>query len=223
MKTDIKNVELEIGQTIKEIYLENYGYVNGKITYIGGEYVVIDDEHQIDIDEVEVEIDVRNLAEQLGLEVIETTTGTNGYPQNIKPAIVGFESFEQAADLADRYGLNVESFRKRDGWQLWNRDNATMFKPYQNSASKYGDNYTDFSKMDEDDFIENEVLPFLENFSDFESLNRFISIEKEIWEEIDKMEDDEIVIVQEGNYLETIKEESMEFSHDTWNYIIGII
>lgn len=168
-------------------------------------------------------LNIEEIAELENLEVIETTVGMNGYPKNIKSAIVGFESFEHAQKLANEYGLSIESFTKRDGWHLWNRNNNTVYEPYKNSAEDYGDNYTEIPKMDETDFIESEMRWFLEDVESFEEIDKFIKIKREVWECIEIMEDDEIVILHEGSYYETIKKESMAFSHDTRNYIIGLI
>lgn len=98
-----------------------------------------------------------------------------------------------------------------------------MYDPYQNSAEDYGDNYDEFDKICEAEFFEREIKPSIDNFEDFESLETFIKDKKEVWQEIEAMEDDEIVITCYGEYYETIKRESMSFSHDTWNYKIGLI
>ena len=44
----------------------------------------------------------RNLAEVEGLEFIETTSERNGYPSNLQGAIIGFESFKQAEEIAEK-------------------------------------------------------------------------------------------------------------------------
>lgn len=168
-------------------------------------------------------IDLREIAENEGLSYIETTAGTNGYPQNLKFAITGFDTFEQAQELADKYDLNIESFKRKDGWDLWSRDSRNMFAPYQNTAEDFGDNYNEFEKIDEAEFFEREIKPSVDNFEDFESLETFLKDKKEVWQEIEDMEDNEIVITCYGEYYETIKKESMGFSHDSWYYIIGVI
>ena len=166
---------------------------------------------------------IQEIAEIENLELIETTTGNNGYPQNLKHAIVGFESFEQAQEIAEKYGLRIESFRRKDGWQLWERNYLTMYAPFQNSAEDFGDNYNEIDKIDESEFFEREIKPIINDFEDFESLETFIESKKKVWEEIQNMEDNELVITHYGEYYETISKESMVFSHDTWNSIIGLI
>lgn len=168
-------------------------------------------------------LDITKIAEKYNLEIIETTNQSNGYPSNLQYAIIGFETFKQAEEIAEKYNLEISTFEKRDGWNLWYRTGANMYKAFTNSCEDYGDNYSEVRKMDEEDFIENEVKWFLEdNLKSFEQIESFLSAKKEIWKEVDMMEDDEIVITYEGNYFETIKKESMYFYHDTKHIVIGV-
>lgn len=43
----------------------------------------------------EEELSLAEIADIEGLRYVETTSGTNGYPENIQDAIVGFEDWEQ--------------------------------------------------------------------------------------------------------------------------------
>ena len=62
------------------------------------------------------------IAEQNGLEVVNTTEGRNGYPIGIMPMLKGFDTFEQFKSIAIQYPqLNHFSLDKKDGWQLWYR------------------------------------------------------------------------------------------------------
>ena len=65
--------------------------------------------------------DFYTIAEIENLQVIETTSAMNGYPQSLKKALIGFQSFEEAERIASEYGLSIEIFTKRDGWQLYYR------------------------------------------------------------------------------------------------------
>ena len=166
---------------------------------------------------------LQKIAERHGLELIETTDKSNGYPSNLKGAIIGFENFKQAEEIAEKYNLEISCFEKKDGWHFYYRTGANMYQAFTNSSSDYGDNYSEIPKIDEEDFIENEVRWFLEdNLKSFEQIESFLSAKKEIWKEVDKMEEDEIVITYEGNYYETIKKESMYFYHDTKHFVIGV-
>jgi hypothetical protein len=166
----------------------------------------------------------REIAEVEGLDFIETTSERNGYPSNLKGAIIGFESFKQAEEIAEKYELEIQSFEKKDGWALWFRSGSWMGEAFKNSSDDYGDNYSELAKMDEAEFLESEVKYFFEDDREsFDEIEAFLNQKKEIWEEIEKMEDDEIVITNCGSYSETIKKESMYFYHDTKHLAIGLI
>lgn len=89
--------------------------------------------------------DFYTIAEIENLQVIETTSAMNGYPQSIKKALIGFESFEQAERVAEEYGLSIEYFTKRDGWQLYYRTNDRAYSAIEVSADEYGDDYRAFT------------------------------------------------------------------------------
>lgn len=226
---DQNGVVIEAGQQC-EAYNEETGiFFHGEIVKIKEDFISVEDMDgdvfDIEPYHIEVEFDLRDVAEKEGLDYIETTTESNGYPANLKPALIGFETFEQAQEIAEKYGLNIESFERRDGWHLWSRDNRTAYKPYTISCEDYGDNYGEFEKMDEEDFMEREIDEALRyiKFDTLNDLERFVEEKREIWDEIEAMEDDEIVITSYGTYLETVKKHSMSWSHDTKHYIIGVI
>lgn len=170
-------------------------------------------------------LDLNIIAQENNLECINTTSERSGYPRNVKDAIIGFESFNQAEALAELHNLEITIFEKKDGWDLWFRTGAGTYEPFSNGSEDYGDNYFEIQKMDEDTFIENEVKFFFEdenNLDSFERIEAFLKNKKEIWDEVEKMDDDEIVITFEGNYYETIKKSSMYFYHDTNHFAIGL-
>jgi hypothetical protein len=172
---------------------------------------------------MENQIDLREIAENNGLTYAESTSGTNGYPSNIKGIIIGFDNFQDAEELAEKHGLNIEFFTKKDGWDLWERTNNQAHEPMKNSSDDYGDNYSQLEKMNEKVFYESEIKDSIENFDNLEDLQNFLSKKQELFEEIEKMEVDEIVITYQGDFYETIKKVSMSFTHDTKTTIIGLI
>lgn len=94
--------------------------------------------------------DLREIAENNGLTYAESTSGTNGYPSNIKGIIIGFDNFKDAEELAEKHGLSIEFFTKKDGWYLWKRtNNQARHEPMKNSSDDYGDNYSQMEKMNE--------------------------------------------------------------------------
>lgn len=169
--------------------------------------------------------DLHEIADSNNLEIIETISEANGYPSNLQYAIIGFETFKEADEIAEKYGLEIESFEKKDGWQLWYRTGNKMYETFENGSDDYGDNYSEFNggEMSEEAFLEEEVLPRLSEFETFDDLQEFLNSKKEVYESISEAELDEKVITYMGEYYETIKMRSMYFNHDTRCYAIGLI
>ena len=168
------------------------------------------------------------IAEDNGLTYIETTSGNNGYPQAIKSAIIGFDTFEEAEKLAEDHNLSIELFTKKDGWQLWYRTSNNAHEPIKNSSDDYGDNYSQFDKMTEEEFLTNEVLPVIKDIemtdnNNFDFLESFIEQQRKLFNKIDELEENEIVITCQGQYYDTINVYSMESYHDTKYIAIGLI
>ncbi len=160
---------------------------------------------------------------QNGLEIIETTSERNGYPANLRKAIIGFENFEEAEKIANEYNLSIEIFTKRDGQQLYYRTGNKAYEPFKNSADNYGDNYDGFTVEDIDNFYEEEVKPRIEEFDNFDDLSTFIENKKEIFEKLELLDEDEMIITCEGRYHETVPKASMSCCFDTTTKVIGLI
>lgn len=167
--------------------------------------------------------DLESIAEEYGLEVITTTSARNGYPQRLRPAIIGFDAFEQAVEVAANEGLSVEIFTKRDGWNLWYRTGNHALAPFERSGAEYGDEYRQYSKDDLEGFYENEVQPSVCAFDDFESLRCFLDIMEEVRVKIEEADDNEIVLASSGGYFGTIEKTTMWYRYDTHHFAIGLI
>ena len=162
------------------------------------------------------------LADENDLQFIETTSGMNGYPQDLMPALIGFACYEDAEEFAQANGLQTYIFHKRDGWQLWERKNPA-YEPFKNSAEDYGDDYNMYKADELSNYFENEVKPCLENYDNMEDLKDFLDNQEEIMDELERCDEDEAVITYCGKWYDTIKVKSMEWYHDTHKYIIGVI
>lgn len=167
---------------------------------------------------------LENIVYEKGLEYIETTTGMNGYPQHLRGAIIGFETFAEAEEVAKEHGLRITTFFKRDGWQLYKRNSNTTWEPLKITSDDYGDDYKHFTnEISESDFIEEELLPNLAatTFGDIENITQRY---EELFDKIVEAEDDELVIADTfGEYVETIKKELMSWSHDSKTWVIGVM
>ena len=169
----------------------------------------------------ELSLGLAEIADLEGLDYVETTIGTNGYPENIQDAIVGFDNWEQLEKVAEKYNLNAINLHKRDGWQLYERQGRAT-EPYKNNSNDYGDDYSECYDADAyQKQVMEDVFPYLE-FSTFEDIEKWLKEKKEVYEELLTCGENEIVITNQGRFYEKINETSMEFSHDTHNYIIGL-
>ncbi len=54
-------------------------------------------------------------ANDFGYDYVEVTSGTNGYPQNLQAALVGFESFSAAQEFAKEHDFEIVMLHRRDG------------------------------------------------------------------------------------------------------------
>ena len=144
--------------------------------------------------------DFIDLAAQKGLDLIETTSERSGYPLDLKKAIIGFASFEEANELAQEHGLSIEVFQRRDGWNVWYRTGNRAYDPFTRTAEDYGDDYNLFTAGDAADYYENEVD-----------------------DAICALEDNEAVVTYQGSLYEKIKKHSMGYYFDTHYYAIGLI
>lgn len=167
---------------------------------------------------------LETIAYENSLEYIETTTGMNGYPQHLRGAIIGFNTFAEAEAIAQEHELCITTFFKRDGWHLYQRDGNTTYEPLKITSYDYGDDYKHFTnEIPQEDFIEEELLPNLAatTFGDIITMtNRY----EELFDKIVEAEDDELVIADYlGEYVETIKKELMSWNHDGKTWVIGVM
>ena len=74
--------------------------------------------------------DVRDMiCDDYDLEAAEITTGTNGYPRNLRGAVLlngGDTTINGAQAIAELYGVELVSLHRRDGWQLWESEGTTF-------------------------------------------------------------------------------------------------
>lgn len=101
---------------------------------------------------------LNEIAYDNGLELIQTTAGMNGYPQQLQDAIIGFDTFEEAEKLAKENGLSIEVFTKRDGWDLWYRTGNTAWEAFERSCEDYGEDYAQYANDEAEDYVENGNL-----------------------------------------------------------------
>ncbi len=161
-----------------------------------------------------------------GLTIGEITTSSNDYPDRRNEsgesdhAIFGFCSFEAAEMVAKKIGSCVKYFQKRDGGHFWH-DHGYATEPYtyQDYLRELGDNY---SVACAEELFESykEQVSFADTFEEAEACrDTFVEINMEI----EEATDDEVIILCNGRYFETVQKSMMYFHEDVTTYEIGVL
>lgn len=162
-----------------------------------------------------------DIAYEYGLNLIETTSDRGGYPQELKHAIIGFNSFEEAEELAERFGLEVQEFVRRDGWQLWHRTGNKAYDPYdylsimreEGECILGGDveHVADLMKRDVAERTSpNDIISLIHEYED-------------VLTEVAAAESDEFVFVKDGVFEGIYPCITMDYAYDTKQYAIGLV
>ena len=177
--------------------------------------------------------DLNDLAVNCGLdlEVITTTTGLNGYPENLKKAVIGFENYEQAYKFAKENKLELIRVQRKFGSDLWNRL-GTAFSELERNGSEFGDDYTVYDPTDyydeqefsEDKFYEKTVRDIIGEMETFDQARDLLDGFENVSKALSVCDDDELVVCS-GSYdvVETIKAHCMQYSYDSMSYAIAAI
>jgi hypothetical protein len=166
---------------------------------------------------------LETIAYEHGLDLIETTSDGNGYPRDLKYAVIGFETFDEAQELADRYGLTVREFKKKDGWQLWVRGGRTWGEyDYEQVMSEgyINENVKTYRHTDAESVMSDlrEQLQYA-SLCDMKTL---IENAEEVLEKLDDCQPDEFIVTCCGEYDATYLRKTMCYSYDSSCYAIGI-
>lgn len=156
-----------------------------------------------------------DLAEQLGLDIVSVTSSANGYPQNVQLALIGFDNFDQAEDVANANDLTIVSLYKRDGWNLWAEQGAAC-GPIKLGAEDYGDDYMSFDSSLDEEYITDDLRRAIDGIEDLDDIFTIVDFYKKFKEELDDTSDDEQVIARmyDADTIEIIKKEVMSWHDD---------
>lgn len=141
-----------------------------------------------------------DIAEEEMLELIETTDSNTGYPSHIEPALIGFDSWEQLKEVAEKYDLIICEFSRRDGWRLWFRRHSYVSTPYEIDESQFGPNveiwksgtHSDYFDFAIDQLKNDTLVDFdidwrrIEREEDFHSLNVILGYYERLQDEGDE-------------------------------------
>lgn len=169
--------------------------------------------------------DLRDMiSDDYDLECGEITEGMNGYPRGLRGCVLlndkeaTFESMERMAEL---YGVEIVSLRRKDGWQLWeSQGHAYELYDFQNFLDSHDDNALTFGSF-------KEYADFLrETASDemIEDMAAHALIEKAKEIEDKEAGDNEFIHTStyDISYYELLDRHVSHYSYDTWNYCLAL-
>lgn len=163
--------------------------------------------------------------EKRGLKMIEFTSNLTGYPEGLYKGLAGFNTFEEAQDFAKKYGLEVVSAHQRDGWQLWYSDGwqtkpldiEDYFQPADHDVSWYGNTEDDRKRLFED------LKGTIEGLSSIEEIKAIADLAFEVQDKLDEIDDDETIMVDNGEYTVYKQHPTRIHDDDVMTYIIAVI
>ena len=166
--------------------------------------------------------DILERAEELGYKIVETTSEGNGYPSNLKKAVIGFETFEDAEKFAEENGGEIIELRRKAGQELWSRY-GRMFEAYD-MKKVYADEpcYEMYFCGDEERFTD-MVKEQISEMNDFALIKDYVEEKEEIWDEFCTLGENEFILVKDGKLEGVIEEERMDYEYDSTYYRIGVI
>lgn len=158
---------------------------------------------------------------------IEITMGSNGYPQDLHKGVIDFETFKEIEEYAEEHGGIVCTFRKKDGWALWEVFEMNTHKPMELTSEDYGDDYflipygyyKDFDEFKEDYLFDG----FADGYENMDDCLYYIEKVRTIWENYEALEEGQAIIRLGYEIVDVINVESLSFYHDTWTYEIGVM
>ena len=161
---------------------------------------------------------ISELASQNNLSVINIGTS---FGLKEGEAVVGFTSFQEAVDFAERNDMNVATF-KNEG------ETSSIYTLFDESPRAGFDvlgNYEDFTKFfkgDAENFQEVDIDETLEN-SDFTEDEReeFLKDMSVIKTRIENLAEDEFIFLDNSGYSEPMKKEDTSVLQDGNLYVIG--
>lgn len=166
------------------------------------------------------------IAEDYDLECAEITEGTNGYPRCLRGCVLlndKYATFDSIERMAELYGVDVVSLRRKDGWKLWESDGTAyrLYDLYTILGYIYDNSTTfcsfkDYAKFLMENANERRV------FDDEVASHTFIEKAKEI--EDKELGDNEFIHIYPYNIsnYEVLECNVSHYSYDTWNYCLAL-
>lgn len=159
-----------------------------------------------------------------GEGIVTTTESLWDIPRKLKKAVMGFETFSDAEKFADSVeGGIIVSLVKKDGHQFWT-SRGRAWASYQLTAEDYGDLY---SCEDDPEYFWHNALDLIKEieWETPDDLIAHLDKVKKTYDEIEALGDNEQMLFHDNNKFvgEVIPKKTMQWSHDTWTHVIGVM
>lgn len=166
------------------------------------------------------------ISEDYDLECAEITEGINGYPRCLRGCVLLNDkdaTFDNIERMAELYGVEVVSLRRKDGWHFWeSQGKAYDLFDFQNILENSDDNALTFSSFKEyaDFLFENANERRVAD--DEGAAHFFIEKAKEI--EDKELGDNEFIHTSTYDIsdYEVLECNVSNYSYDTWNYCLAL-
>lgn len=160
------------------------------------------------------------------LHEVETTSDASGYPRGLGRAVVGFDTFDEAQEVADKYGLTVVKLHRRDGWQLWYNDGQKMYDSDRPTLEPEDMGYRTMYQPDDSERVVEDLKTAIAGLDDIECIFNLTQSRKEIIEELDAMGNDEAIFTDHDSETPTEWEKvnihPTEWEYDTHHYCVAV-
>lgn len=166
------------------------------------------------------------ISEDYDLECAEITEGINGYPRCLRGCVLFNDkdaTFDNMERMAELYGVEVVSLRRKDGWHFWeSQGKAFDLFDFQNILENSDDDALTFSSFKEyaDFLFENANERRVAD--DEGAAHFFIEKAKEI--EDKELGDNEFIHTSTYDIsdYEVLECNVSNYSYDTWNYCLAL-
>lgn len=166
------------------------------------------------------------ISEDYDLECAEITEGINGYPRCLRGCVLFNDKdaiFDNMERMAELYGVEVVSLRRKDGWHFWeSQGKAYDLFDFQNILENSDDDALTFSSFKEyaDFLFENANERRVAD--DEGAAHFFIEKAKEI--EDKELGDNEFIHTSTYDIsdYEVLECNVSNYSYDTWNYCLAL-
>lgn len=160
-------------------------------------------------------------------EIVETTSSLSGYPENLKWALTGFSSWEDAEDAAKALDGEIISLRRRDGQQLWTLD-GRAFEPYTRVPESDDEEIWPGGELSAREYWDGESVALSEALQrgelDAEGLAAWAAKISKASEEIADADEAQGVVTRRGEFVKDIDLRPMSYHDgDVTAYQIAVI